>query len=64
MSRIFETHGNPTVITLITVIIRGPKLARGPAVGPRCVRTIAWLTSHLFVLLNDEDRESHRGPNT
>ena len=34
MSGIFGTHGNPIVITLITVIICGPKLARGPAVGP------------------------------
>ena len=31
MSGIFGTHGNPIVIT---VIICGPKLARGPAVGP------------------------------
>ena len=34
LSGIFGTHGNPIVITLIHVIIRGPKLVRGPAVGP------------------------------
>ena len=40
MSGIFEMHGNPVVITLITAIIHGPNLASGSAVGPRWFRAI------------------------